>query len=183
MPPAEETLLEDARDALELSAAARRRPLHRPARAAVRRSASRSTCHARRGNTTSGSGAAPPEPRGLRRAAGALVPPHRDPLRAAEPGGALRDPRRHPVLCREYDPRSWRAARAALERRRLVARRAEDLEQWLERTRPAHWRRLLSHREIRPQGPPRAGRDGAGWPRRSSRSAIPARTNPRPSSP
>ena len=63
----------------------------------------------------------------------------------------------HPVLCREYDPR-------ACERRfplsDVVAwfKTAADLERWLEAKRPAHWRRLLAHREAHAIGRPRAAR-------------------------
>jgi hypothetical protein len=70
---------------------------------------------------------------------------------------------RHPVLCRDYDPRTC-------ERRRPLADvvawfdRGEELEAWLARRRPAHYRRLLDYRRDMPQGPPvadvRSGKGG-----------------------
>jgi len=52
---------------------------------------------------------------------------------------------RHPVLCREYDPR-------VCERRLPLAdvvawfKDAADLERWLQEKRPAHWKRLVAWR-------------------------------------
>jgi len=52
---------------------------------------------------------------------------------------------RHPVLCREYDPR-------VCERRLPLAdvvawfKDAADLERWLQQRRPAHWKRLVAWR-------------------------------------
>jgi len=60
---------------------------------------------------------------------------------------------RHPVLCRDYDPRSC-------ERRRPLADvvawfdRGDELEAWLARQRPAHYQRLLAYRRQTPAGPP-----------------------------
>ena len=62
---------------------------------------------------------------------------------------------RHPVLCREYDPRSC-------ERRLPLADivawfdHGAALEAWLEARRPAHYRRLMAYRRDMPEGPPRA---------------------------
>jgi Fe-S-cluster containining protein len=59
----------------------------------------------------------------------------------------------HPILCREYDPRDC-------ERRLPLAdigawfHNAAELEAWLKRTRPAHWRRLVEWRR-RKAGPAR----------------------------
>lgn len=70
---------------------------------------------------------------------------------------------RHPVLCREYDPRSC-------ERRLPLAdiaawfSNAAELEEWLRVKRPAHWARLMKYRNDQPQGPPKA---------RGRRSAVP----------
>lgn len=60
---------------------------------------------------------------------------------------------RHPVLCREYDPRSC-------ERRLPLAdivawfSNAGEFEEWLRRKRPAHWARLMKYRDDQPPGPP-----------------------------
>ena len=59
---------------------------------------------------------------------------------------------RHPVLCREYDPRTC-------ERRMpsdMLAwfDRGEDLETWLSQHRPGHYRRLMAYRKDSPDGPP-----------------------------
>ncbi len=55
---------------------------------------------------------------------------------------------RHPVLCREYDPRSCER-RLPLADQRAWFRDAEALESWLRRERPAHWRRLMAYRKDR----------------------------------
>lgn len=60
---------------------------------------------------------------------------------------------RHPVLCREYDPRSCER-RLPLGDMRAWFERAEEFERWLEQTRPAHFRRLMAHRKDRPDAPP-----------------------------
>jgi uncharacterized protein len=63
---------------------------------------------------------------------------------------------RHPVLCREYDPRSC-------ERRLPLAdvaawfENGAALEQWLRARRPRHWERLMAYRSDMPEGPPVAG--------------------------
>lgn len=62
---------------------------------------------------------------------------------------------RHPVLCREYDPRSC-------ERRLPLAdvvawfHDGDELESWIREKRPAHYQRLLTYRSAMPPGPPRA---------------------------
>lgn len=61
----------------------------------------------------------------------------------------------HPVLCREYDPRNCER-RAPLSDVVAWFKTAADLERWLEQKRPAHWRRLRAYRETKPQGPPKA---------------------------
>lgn len=53
---------------------------------------------------------------------------------------------RHPVLCREYDPRSCER-RYPLSGMRAWFHNAEELEAWLARERPAHWARLLAWRK------------------------------------
>ncbi len=55
----------------------------------------------------------------------------------------------HPVLCREYDPRSCER-RAPLSDVVAWFHCAEDLERWLQQRRPAHWQRLLAHRAAHP---------------------------------
>jgi len=62
---------------------------------------------------------------------------------------------RHPVLCREYDPRSCER-RLPLADMRAEFHHADEFERWLERERPAHFRRLMAHRKDQPQGPPKA---------------------------
>jgi Fe-S-cluster containining protein len=53
---------------------------------------------------------------------------------------------RHPVLCREYDPRSCER-RLPLADVRAWFKSAEALEQWIQRERPAHWRQLQRYRK------------------------------------
>jgi Fe-S-cluster containining protein len=69
---------------------------------------------------------------------------------------------RHPVLCREYDPRSCER-RLPLQEVVGWFDHADDLEAWLARHRPGHYRRLLAYRRDMPQGPPvadaRSGHD------------------------
>jgi Fe-S-cluster containining protein len=62
---------------------------------------------------------------------------------------------RHPVLCREYDPRSCER-RLPLADIRAWFHDAYELEAWIERERPSHWQRLLAYRKDRPDAPPRA---------------------------
>ncbi|MFM7232594.1 MAG: YkgJ family cysteine cluster protein [bacterium] len=52
---------------------------------------------------------------------------------------------RHPILCREYDPR---VCERRLPLSDVVAwfKDADQLEAWIRRTRPAHWRRLQAWR-------------------------------------
>jgi uncharacterized protein len=60
---------------------------------------------------------------------------------------------RHPVLCRDYDPRSC-------ERRLPLAdivawfHDASELEAWMRLKRPAHWERLTKYRKDQPSGDP-----------------------------
>uniref|UniRef100_A0A832MJH5 YkgJ family cysteine cluster protein n=1 Tax=Eiseniibacteriota bacterium TaxID=2212470 RepID=A0A832MJH5_UNCEI len=60
---------------------------------------------------------------------------------------------RHPVLCRDYDPRTCER-RYPLSDIRAWFREAADLEAWMQRERPAHWRRLVAWRRDAPQAPP-----------------------------
>jgi Fe-S-cluster containining protein len=53
---------------------------------------------------------------------------------------------RHPVLCREYDPRSCER-RLPLADVRAWFKSAEALEEWIQRERPAHWRQLQRYRK------------------------------------
>ncbi len=59
---------------------------------------------------------------------------------------------RHPVLCREYDPRSCER-RLPLADIRAWFHDAAELETWLARERPAHWARLMAYREDRAAAP------------------------------
>ena len=52
---------------------------------------------------------------------------------------------RHPVLCRDYDPRSCER-RLPLASVRARFEDAADFERWIEAARPAHWRRLTAYR-------------------------------------
>ncbi len=70
---------------------------------------------------------------------------------------------RHPVLCREYDPRSCER-RLPLSDIAAWFSNAAELEAWLEAKRPAHWARLMKYRNDQPQGPPKA---------RGRRAAVP----------
>lgn len=56
---------------------------------------------------------------------------------------------RHPVLCREYDPRSCER-RLPLADQRAWFHDAYELEAWIERERPSHWKRLMDYRKDRP---------------------------------
>ena len=60
---------------------------------------------------------------------------------------------RHPVLCREYDPRNCER-RVPLAEVRAWFKDGDDLENWLRVERPAHYRRLMAHRRDMPAGPP-----------------------------
>jgi Fe-S-cluster containining protein len=62
---------------------------------------------------------------------------------------------RHPVLCRDYDPRTCER-RLPLAEIRAWFKNAEQLEEWLRRERPAHWRRLENYRRAQPAGAPLA---------------------------
>ena len=56
---------------------------------------------------------------------------------------------RHPVLCREYDPRTCER-RLPLADTRAWFKTGEALEAWLKDERPAHWRALQRFRKPRP---------------------------------
>jgi Fe-S-cluster containining protein len=60
---------------------------------------------------------------------------------------------RHPVLCREYDPRTCER-RVPLTEVRAWFDHGEELENWLRERRPAHYRRLMEFRRDMPSGPP-----------------------------
>ncbi len=62
---------------------------------------------------------------------------------------------RHPVLCREYDPRDCER-RYPLSDVTAWFKCAEDMERWMQEKRPGHWKRLVAHREASAQGPPKA---------------------------
>ncbi len=62
---------------------------------------------------------------------------------------------RHPVLCREYDPRDCER-RAPLSDIVAWFKTAEDLEQWMAKVRPAHYKRMMAWRKDTVQAPPRA---------------------------
>jgi len=64
---------------------------------------------------------------------------------------------RHPVLCREYDPRSCERRFPLTD---IVAwfRSAEEFETWIRDRRPSHFARLMKYRKDMPAGEPVAGR-------------------------
>jgi len=72
--------------------------------------------------------------------------------RQLDPRGRCSIHGRHPVLCREYDPRSCER-RYALSDQRAWFHDAYELEGWLARERPAHWKRLMAWRKDRVEGP------------------------------
>lgn len=65
---------------------------------------------------------------------------------------------RHPVLCREYDPRTCER-RFPLSDIRAAFHDAHELEDWLKVNRPRHWEKLMAHR--RDFTPPPANGNGA----------------------
>src|SRR5438034_1695221 len=78
---------------------------------------------------------------------------------------------RHPVLCRNYDPRSCerRLPRGGI---RAWFHDAYELEAWIREKRPRHWERLMAWRSDSPDAPPMAaGRNGRP---RSAAKLIPA---------
>lgn len=93
---------------------------------------------------------------------------------------------RHPVLCREYDPRTCER-RLPLAEIRAWFNRGEDLEAWLAEHRPAHYRRLMAFRRDTPAGPPvadaRQDRSVAAALVTIASAAAPAGTVPRTSLP
>jgi len=72
---------------------------------------------------------------------------------------------RHPVLCRDYDPRGCER-RLPLADIRAWFDDGDALEAWLREHRPAHHRRLVDYRRDQPQGAPvaDAGRPTAAEP-------------------
>jgi len=84
--------------------------------------------------------------------------------RQLDPAGRCAIHGRHPVLCREYDPRACER-RFPLTGMRAWFRNAGDLEAWLERERPAHWARLMAWRKDAPGAPaaPRPAGGAAGF--------------------
>ena len=62
---------------------------------------------------------------------------------------------KHPVLCREYDPRHCER-RLPLTDVRAWFHDAPSLERWLEAERPKHWAALLAFRQQMPPAPPSA---------------------------
>ena len=62
---------------------------------------------------------------------------------------------RHPVLCREYDPRECER-RLPLTEIKAWFHNAAEFEAWIQEKRPKHWARLMAYRKDTPQGPPKA---------------------------
>lgn len=65
--------------------------------------------------------------------------------RQLDSGGRCGIHGRHPVLCREYDARRCER-RLPLADQRAWFHDAEELEAWIARERPAHWKRLQAYR-------------------------------------
>jgi Fe-S-cluster containining protein len=67
----------------------------------------------------------------------------------------------HPILCREYDPRSCERRGALTD---VVAwfHDAVELEVWLRKTRPSHWKRLVAWRAKRASPPAHGNGHGPG---------------------
>ena len=86
---------------------------------------------------------------------------------------------RHPVLCREYDPRTCER-RVPLTEIRAWFDHGEDLEDWLKQHRPAHHRRLMEYRKDMPAGPPFADAHRDRSAARSLVAITSAATPPRP---
>jgi len=72
-----------------------------------------------------------------------------------ESSGRCRIHGRHPVLCREYDPRDCER-RLPLTGIQAWFHDAAELETWLRARRPKHWERLMAYRKDQPAGPPTA---------------------------
>jgi Fe-S-cluster containining protein len=62
---------------------------------------------------------------------------------------------RHPVLCREYDPRGCER-RAPLSDIVAWFKTAAEFEAWLEVNRPVHYKRMMKWRKHTPQAKPKA---------------------------
>jgi hypothetical protein len=83
---------------------------------------------------------------------------------------------RHPVLCREYDPRSCER-RLPLADTRAWFDRAEQFEEWIRAHRPGHWQRLIAYRRGAREDPPVA--DDNGRPVRAPALVASGGPNPR----
>jgi uncharacterized protein len=92
---------------------------------------------------------------------------------------------RHPVLCREYDPRHCER-RLPLTDIRAWFDTADQFEDWIRRERPVHYRALMAWRKDSPDAPPRA--DVVADRRARAAAALvtigePAAKRPRPAEP
>lgn len=81
---------------------------------------------------------------------------------------------RHPVLCREYDPRSCER-RFPLSDIRASFHDAHELEAWLKANRPRHWEKLMAHRRDFVPAPNRNGAKPASALVQVALAAAPAR--------
>jgi hypothetical protein len=70
---------------------------------------------------------------------------------------------RHPVLCRNYDPRTCERRLPLLDIRAWF-NNAEEFEDWIRVVRPVHWERLLRYRNDMPAAPPIADAHRPGVP-------------------
>ena len=75
------------------------------------------------------------------------------PCESLDAGGRCGIYGRHPVLCREHDPR-WCERRLPLADIRAWFRGAPELEAWIRRERPKHWDALMAWRKDTVPGPP-----------------------------
>ena len=76
-----------------------------------------------------------------------------------DPNGRCSIHGRHPVLCREYDPRSCER-RLPLADQIAWFKNAYELEAWLQKKRPAHWKRLVAYRQDKVATPDSVYRTG-----------------------
>jgi hypothetical protein len=72
--------------------------------------------------------------------------------RQLQPDGRCAIYGRHPMLCRDYDPRSCER-RSPLSDIAAWFRTAEEFEAWIRRRRPRHWERLMAFRRAPAKSP------------------------------
>ena len=83
---------------------------------------------------------------------------------------------RHPVLCREYDPRECER-RLPLADVRATFHDGESLEAWLARERPRHHARLMAHRKDFIPAPQPGATNGAKRAAGRNHGRVPSKAN------